>query len=238
MPSSSRTSVSVLAILLLSIAWPIARRALFPGLAAGPWIGTALLLLLPLVALGRSALTDLGLDRVNARGVAVVVGGSLLMVVAFLAFGAKPAVPPAVELLRGAVLAALSEEVLFRGYAVRQLHERARWPLPVALTVPALAFGLGHLGGALAAGEAGNPLMTVLVTAAGGAWFGWLFVRWEYSLWVPIAVHTAMNGWWLLFSAGPTAGSGGPAALWGRVAAITVISVLTARLTRKRAAAT
>lgn len=230
----AKTSALVLGILVVCILWPIFRHLVVPTFAAGPWVGTALFLALPLLALRGRSVADLGLDNLHARGVAVGVGGSLAMVAAFLAFGHRPQAPEDVGFfLRGTILAAIVEEVLFRGYAMRQLHEKARWPLWAAIVVPAILFGLGHLGGALAEGEKGNPVMTVLVTGAGGAWFGWLLHRWDRSLWVPIAIHTAMNTWWLLFSGGATAGAGGPAALWGRVAAITLISVLTARLTKK-----
>jgi uncharacterized protein len=237
MSISRRITASVTLVLLLCIALPALRRALVPDRAWASWIGPVVFLALPLIALGRASWSELGLDRVHRRGVAVALGGSLIMVAAFVAAGARPGLPAARDLAQGTVLAALAEEILFRGYALRQLHERGGWPFAAALLFTAALFGLGHLSGAVAAGEGGNAIATVLITAAGGAWFGWIFARWEYCLWVPIAMHAAMNTWWLVFSAGPTAGAGGAAALWGRVGAITLVTVLTLRWTAARKAA-
>ena len=236
MSGPSRIAASTEGLLALALLWPVARHLVFPQLAAGPWVGVALFVVLPLAALRGSWRSALGLDRFDGVGVAVGLGGTLAMALAFVLAGSAPSAPEPEPFVRGTVAAAVAEEILFRGYAVGRLRVHARWPLAAAIGVPAALFGLGHLAGALAAGEAGNPVMTVLVTTAGGAWFGWLMSRWRGSLWVPIAVHAAMNAWWMLFAAGPTAGASGAAALWGRVAAITIISVLTARLTRGREA--
>ncbi len=38
------------------------------------------------------------------------------------------------------------------------------------------------------------------ITTLGGAFFAWLFVRWNDNLWVPIGVHLFLNAWWELFA--------------------------------------
>lgn len=232
MPASLRTTASVALVLLVALALPPLRQAV-PFLADRPWSTQLALIALPLLALGRASWAALGLDKAPTRGLAVVLGGSLLMPVAFLLAGARPGLPSTADVAQGVVLAAIAEEMVFRGYAFRQLHRRAGWPLVAALLVTALAFGLGHLRGALAAGEDGHVLSTVLVTAAGGAWFAWILSRWAWSLWVPIALHASMNLWWHVFSAGPTAGAGGAAASLGRGASIALITALTLRWTKR-----
>lgn len=204
------------------------------------WLATWLL---PVLSVGWPAvhlatqgqLSDLGLQRPAWRGVAVVVAGSLLMPVGFMLVGVAPHLPPGLELARGTAIAALAEETLLRGYAFRQLHLRGRWSVRTALWSTAIVFGLLHIPMALSAGEGANLVGTVAITAAGGAWYAWLFSRWQWSLWVPIAAHFAMNLWWALFGAGATAGAGGAAAQSGRVAAIVIITAATLRMTKRTA---
>lgn len=35
-----------------------------------------------------------------------------------------------------------------------------------------------------------------MVTAIGSLWFNWLYVEWNYNLWVPIGFHFLMNFYW------------------------------------------
>ncbi|MCP4871267.1 MAG: CPBP family intramembrane metalloprotease [Proteobacteria bacterium] len=109
------------------------------------------------------------------------------------------------------------------------------WSFGVALAVTAALFGSAHLPGALLHGQ-GLTIGSVAVTGAGGAWFGWLLMRWGWSVWVPVAAHISINAWWVLFSTGATAASGGSEGLWSRVAAITFVTVLTIRWTDEPAA--
>jgi membrane protease YdiL (CAAX protease family) len=102
-------------------------------------------------------------------------------------------------LLFGAGIWVLAEEILFRGYALRQLLEKKLrfWP---AVLLISLVFGVLHLGNAAVRQlSLGDQLFTVLVVSAGGVLFAWLYVRWEFNLWVPFAVHGFMNLWWSVF---------------------------------------
>lgn len=38
-----------------------------------------------------------------------------------------------------------------------------------------------------------------MVTFSGAIFFAWLFVEWNYNLWVPIFTHTLMNLSWNIF---------------------------------------
>ncbi len=176
------------------------------------------------------ALHELGLATFDGRGVAVAVGGSLAML-AGLALGGGEADFDVAALWEGAWRPGLFEELVFRGFAFGLLFWRAGWSFPVAMLSTAALFGACHLPGAIVAGTVNEAWGAVLVTGAGGAWFAWLYARWNRSLWVPIAMHAAMNTWWVLFTAGPTAASGGAGATWGRVAAIAIVTVATIKLT-------
>jgi uncharacterized protein len=197
-------------------------------------------------ARGRGVFRDLGLTRPPTRGLLLATLGTLPMAagLALPEFGTTlgdhydtartllgpmgiPRLLPA--LLHGALLAALGEELLLRGYAVRRLAA-AGVHMRIALLLPGVLFGLGHLPGALDSGLMGAG-MTVALTTAGGVWFGWLYARWGWSVWVPMAAHFSMNAWWVAGSVGPTAASGGFAANAGRVLSIALITWGTLRWT-------
>lgn len=121
-------------------------------------------------------------------------------------------------LILGCVLAALSEEVLYRGFLFGQLYRRVGLPFLLAALPMALFFGAGHLyqghGFAQTAG-------IFAVTFIGGLWFCWLYVAWGYNLWVPVAFHFLMNLYWSVFNAGDNALGG----LWPNVFRIATIAL-------------
>jgi len=200
-----------------------------PALRVVMW--PALSLVGAFVVAGPDALDLLGLRRVSGRGVAVALLGSLGMA-AGLAWGATA--PPTFDLVAvwdGALRPALSEELLFRGLAFSVLFWRAGWSFPAAMLTTGLLFGVFHLPSAIAGGHLDQAWGTAAITAAGGCWYAWLYARWDRSLWVPIATHFAMNAWWVIYTAGPTAAGGGPGATWGRVATIVIITVATGKMT-------
>ncbi|MCB9777669.1 MAG: CPBP family intramembrane metalloprotease [Alphaproteobacteria bacterium] len=178
---------------------------------------------------GGAVLAALGLRRFERRGVLLALLGTLPMALAWSL--PDPAALATADVLVGALLAPVGEELLFRGYAVGRLLDGGV-PRARAFVLPGALFGLLHMPGAWDQGPSA-ALMTGLVTAAGGVWYGWLFVRWRRCLWVPLAAHVAMNCWWILGSVGPVASSGGLLPNLGRGLAIALITVLTVRWTTK-----
>lgn len=153
------------------------------------------------VALGRSAWTFLPLFAGAAAGaLAIALPIGLLVSTGDLRFVAAPvgSVPRAL-LLSVAVLApaALTEELLLRGYPFAVLS--ARWGWPVATGVTSIVFGLLHLGNpgvtplaianVISAGLflAGVRLVTGSLAAAWAAHFAW---NWTMSA----GFHTAVSG--------------------------------------------
>jgi membrane protease YdiL (CAAX protease family) len=124
------------------------------------------------------------------------------------------------------VLSPLAEEVLFRGYAFRQLYRRAGWRFLPAVLVTAAVFAIGHVIGQSRQWDAVQLLGTLAITGIGGLLFAWVLIRWDDNLWVPISVHVFFNLWWELFAVdqGPV---GGIAANAGRAAAIALGIALT-----------
>jgi membrane protease YdiL (CAAX protease family) len=75
----------------------------------------------------------------------------------------------------------------------------------LSVLLPAFVFALGHL---YEVHGFPDSLAIVAVTGFGSVWFGWLYVRWDYNLWVPIAVHVLMNSWWFIFNVSQNALAG------------------------------
>lgn len=92
----------------------------------------------------------------------------------------EPTVPSLLlNLFVFAVLPALLEELVFRGYVLRALRPHGDW---FAVIVSALLFGLMH----------GNIVQIPFALIVGVA-LGWLYVMTD-NIWIPIAVHFINNG--------------------------------------------
>jgi membrane protease YdiL (CAAX protease family) len=151
----------------------------------------------------RMALEDLGLTRPAWRGVALALAATLPMAALF---AVAPLVIAPASLLGAVLLGPFAEEVLYRGFLFRQLHQRGRWPMPVAALASGVVFALAHhddlynyvmmsfVFGRLdtALGWIGPPM---LAAVAGGCIFAWITWRWQ-SLWPAIVLHAAVNFWW------------------------------------------
>lgn len=77
-----------------------------------------------------------------------------------------------------------------------------------------------------------DALGVFMVTFMGGAWFAWLYIKWENNLWLPIFLHTFMNLAWTLFAISDNALGG----LWPnlfRAFTILITVLLTLRHRRK-----
>lgn len=137
-----------------------------------------------------------------------------------------------IELLFFAGIWPLAEEILFRGYAFRQLHRRAGWNLWLAAAITGLAFGLGHLANASIQNLPLDHIWgTVALMSVGAFLLGWVFAAWNDNLWIPIFVHSLMNLWWIVFDLSDNP-AGNLAANAMRIATIVLVVILT--LNRKR----
>lgn len=130
----------------------------------------------------------------------------------------------------GCLMAAISEELFYRGFVFGQLFRFAGWGFLTAGLLNALVFGSAHL---YQAGDWGSAVGIFAITALGGLWFAWLYIEWGNNLWMPIAMHFFMNLWWNAFEAGPNAG-GGLAVNLFRAATVAFSIVWTVRRHRRQ----
>lgn len=133
-------------------------------------------------------------------------------------------------LLRMALLPGAGEELLYRGLLFGLLFRYAGWGFLPAALLAALVFGAAHLH---QGGNAGEAAAVFALTAFGSLWFAWLYVEWDFDLWVPIALHVLMNAWWVLF---PVAGNAlGPGWAVGLRLMVVLLAVLaTLAVARRR----
>ena len=148
------------------------------------------------------ALREVGLTAPAGRAILFsFIACSPMLVVPMIVGSLNPELSLLRGVLFGAVIYPMAEEILFRGYAFRQLHRRANFGLWTAAVLVGLAFGVAHLGQAAVrqmplSGEIG----TVAIISIGGILYAWLFAKWDDNLWVPFGMHMFMNLWWDVFS--------------------------------------
>ena len=134
------------------------------------------------------------------------------------------------EIIQGTLVAGLSEEILFRGFAFGFLVQLARWRVWPAAILTGAVFGALHIdwGSSIA-----PQLGWVSFIGLGGVLYAWIHARSGWNLWIPIALHTAMNLWWAYFDLNATP-LGPTGATLARVLCVTLVIVIVLRHTRDR----
>ncbi len=95
-----------------------------------------------------------------------------------------------------------SEELVYRGLAIGVLVKLCNWNKFIACILPSVFFGIVHIW---QGEDLTSTLGIVLITAIGGIYFGWLFLKWDFNLWPAIFMHIGMNTIWTIFALGDNA---------------------------------
>ncbi len=150
----------------------------------------------------RNVLAELGLAGSFPKGIGLAFLFALPMFLGgFLFFEWKRELE--VENMIAATLCAgFFEELYFRGFLFGQLFRHTRLGFLPAVLLGAVIFALGHLHQSPHV----NELVGIFaITFMGAFFFAWLYVEWNYNLWVPIWLHTFMNLAWYIFDMDQTA---------------------------------
>jgi membrane protease YdiL (CAAX protease family) len=123
----------------------------------------------------------------------------------------------------GCFIAPFAEEVLFRGYLFRQLYQRAKMGFWLSAIIPSVLFAAGHAYQSTHFAELAGIFA---ITSVGSVLLCWLYQRWNYNLWVIVALHSAMNLWWEVFAVDDTA-LGGWLANGARFTTVAIAILLT-----------
>lgn len=100
-------------------------------------------------------------------------------------------------ILRKSIFPGFMEEFMFRAFMFGLLFRYAKIGLFWAVILPALLFGSLHL---YQGHDVISSLAAFAVTFIGAVYFSWMYVEWNFNLWVPIGLHMLMNGAWVIFS--------------------------------------
>lgn len=95
-----------------------------------------------------------------------------------------------------------TEEVVYRGLAIGVLVKICNWNKFIACILPSIFFGIVHIW---QGEDFTSALGIVLITALGGIYFGWLFLKWDFNIWPAVFMHIAMNSVWSIFELGENA---------------------------------
>ena len=96
----------------------------------------------------------------------------------------------------GCVFAAFFEELYYRGFFFGQIFRKTLLGFFPSLILSALVFASLHL---YQSDDFATSIGIFLTTFMGAGLFAWLYVEWEYNLWMPIGLHFFMNLSWTMF---------------------------------------
>jgi len=106
------------------------------------------------------------------------------------------------NMIAGSIVIGFIEELFFRGFLFGQLFKNTKLGFIPAIFFGALVFAMGHL---YQSQDFYELVGIFTVTFMGAILFAWLYVEWNYNLWVPIFLHALMNLSWDLFNMDETA---------------------------------
>ncbi len=129
------------------------------------------------------------------------------------------------------ILPGFNEELICRAFMFGLLFRYAKTGFFWAVILPALYFGSAHM---YQGHDALSSLAAFGVTFIGALYFSWMYVEWNFNLWVPIGLHMLMNGAWVIFSMeGTEVAAGGLISNIARVASILLAIGITVRHKRR-----
>jgi membrane protease YdiL (CAAX protease family) len=100
-------------------------------------------------------------------------------------------------LIKITLFAGFFEELYFRGFLFGQLYRNSRLGFIPSILLSAVLFASGHL---YQSSDLSTIIGIFITTFMGAVFFAWLYVEWNYNLWVPICLHFLMNLSWAVFS--------------------------------------
>lgn len=124
------------------------------------------------------------------------------------------------NLIAGTIVAGFIEELYFRGFLFGQLFRKTNLGFIPSILFGALIFASGHLYQSQNISELVGIFM---ITFSGAIFFAWLYVEWNYNLWIPIFTHFFMNLSWVLFEVDNTALGGVKANIFRFLTILTAI---------------
>lgn len=157
----------------------------------------AVIILTIVVIKPKEIFSFLGLNGNIAKGFYISFICVLPLFILFSIFGSFNSDTTFSFILRKSVFPGFMEEFMFRAFMFGLLFRYAKTGFFWAVILPALLFGSLHL-------YQGHDVLSSLaafgVTFIGAVYFSWMYVEWNFNLWVPIGLHILMNFYWVIFT--------------------------------------
>lgn len=146
---------------------------------------------------GHKVLEAFGLKNNILQGIAISFFFSIPMFIGYGILGNFEIEIEARSFWFGCVFAAFFEEFYYRGFFFGQIFKNTRLGFFPSIILSALVFASLHLYQS----NDPNTLIGIFITTfLGAGLFAWLYVEWNYNLWLPIGLHFFMNLSWEMFS--------------------------------------
>lgn len=145
----------------------------------------------------KDVLSFLGLNGNIVKGLGIALLCVAPIYIGFTIFGTFNADTSLALLLSKSILPGFKEEFVFRAFMFGLLFRYSKTGFLGAVIFPALYFGSLHL-------YQGHDIISSLaafgLTFLGAIYFSWMYVEWNFNIWVPVGLHILMNGAWVLFT--------------------------------------
>jgi membrane protease YdiL (CAAX protease family) len=155
------------------------------------------LILVRVVIKPKELFSFLGLNRNIIKGFGIAFLCALPLYLIFPFFGDFNKELTFNELYNKCILTGFKEELVFRAFMFGLLFRYAKTGFFWAVILPAIYFGSVHL-------YQGHNVLSALaafgVTFIGALYFSWMYVEWNFNLWIPAGLHILMNGAWHIFT--------------------------------------
>lgn len=193
---------SVLLVLVWNNAWKVTelldiQSSLLNKLGRDLIVILAGLLLTAIIIKPKEIFAFLGLNGNIAKGLGIAFLCVLPLYIIFPFFGSFNTDTTLSLILRKSILPGFKEEFVFRAFMFGMLFRYAKTGFFWAVILPALYFGSVHL---YQGHDAISALAAFGITFLGAIYFSWMYVEWNFNLWVPVGLHILMNGAWVIFT--------------------------------------
>ncbi|MEI7463476.1 MAG: CPBP family intramembrane glutamic endopeptidase [Candidatus Taylorbacteria bacterium] len=140
---------------------------------------------------------NLGLSKNILRGLILAIIFTLPMFIGGLVFYKFNTDISISKLIAGTIFAGFFEELYFRGFLFGQIFRNTKLGFFPSIIIGALVFASAHL---YQSQNISTMTGIFITTFSGAIFFAWLFVEWDYNLWVVVFLHTLMNLSWIIFN--------------------------------------
>lgn len=192
----------------------------------------AVLILTTVVVKPKEVFSFLGLSGNMLKGFGIALLCVLPLYLVFPFFGSLNTELTFTVFYDRCILTGFKEELVFRALMFGLLFRYAKTGFFWAVILPALYFGSVHL---YQGHDALSSLAAFGVTFIGALYFSWMYVEWNFNIWIPVGLHILMNGAWHIFiMEGTEVAAGGLISNMARIVSMALAIAITVYYHKRR----